>query len=378
MDDGTKRDNNTEDSSSVQPLETKAQKSCSIGGWQDRFHRPWRAEREAALDALANAGDEKLYSRSERINQCCAWPVAILTDDGDLAFSPGRCRDRMCGLCCSRRSHEAAERLTPIVQAMNAARFMTLTLASTDAPLGEEITRMIDAFRALRRLKQWRGLVKGGVATLEITRNATTGDWHPHLHIIFDGEYYPQPVLKEQWHRVTGDSFIVHLKPVHDREKKARYIAKYIGKPADFVDWPPAAIAEYATAMHGRRSIMTFGESHNVRVDKRDTGDRPKASRVLNSICLIVLQANAGDPDADQLVRALPHLGGQWAKWLGLPPIAEPITDPERRKTAACVLARADERAREWFENGKPAWKPPDPPPPKPQTTRSIFTQSML
>lgn len=378
MDGNAQRDGSPSKRTSVQPLETKPQKSSPIGGWQARFHRPWRAEREVALNALANAGDEKLTRRATRIDCCCAWPVAIIKDDGDITFSPGRCRDRMCGLCCSRRSFEAAERLTPIVRAMNAARFMTLTLASSSDPLGGQITRMIDAFRALRRLKAWRGLVKGGVATLEITRNASTGEWHPHLHIIFDGSYYPQPVLKEQWHRLTGDSYIVDVRPIHDREKKTRYVAKYIGKPADFKGWEPSAIAEYATAMHGRRTIMTFGESHNIHVDTHDDGDRPKASRVLNSICLIVMQANAGDPDADQLIRALPHLGPTWAHWLGLPTQTDTITDPERRKTAACVIARADERASEWFQNGKPAWKKPENPPPRPIATRRLFSGLMV
>ncbi len=325
------------------------------------------------MEALAHSTDTRLVNRSFRLEQCCSWPVAVITDDGNVYLSPGRCRDRMCGLCSSRRSHEAGERLTPIVQAMNAPRLMTLTLKSSSLPLGMQLDRLVKAFRDLRRQKQWGGLVKGGVATIEITRNPSTNEWHPHLHVIFDGSYYPQQLLKEQWHQLTGDSYIVDVRPVHDCDKASKYVAKYVGKPANFVGWDLQSIEDYAAAMHGRRTIMTFGASHNIRVDLHDDGDRPKASRVLNALCHIVRQANKGDPDAMKLVRALPHLGPEWAKWLGMPCPDEFIEDLDRRKAAACMLATADEHARAWANNGSPPWMQPEPDVPKPTPLRSLF-----
>jgi hypothetical protein len=58
--------------------------------------------------------------------------------------------------------------------------------------------------------------VAGGIAVEEVTRNARTGEWHPHLHLVIDSalpEAVLQGKLAELWAAVTGDSHIIDGRP---------------------------------------------------------------------------------------------------------------------------------------------------------------------
>jgi len=345
--------------SSLDPLETKPQCATRAWGWQDRIHSRWAATRRRVIGALGRSADHRLQTRSLRISGCCSWPVGLILSDGTPGISLGRCRDRMCGLCAHRRSLEAADRIGAIAQRMSSPRLITLTLRASDAPLADQVARLVDAFRDLRRRKVWGQHVRGGVATLEITRSAATGRWHPHLHTLVDGSYFPHELLRRAWLDLTGDSYIVDVRAVHDRSQATRYIAKYCGKPANFGSWPDDAIAHYALAMHGRRTIITFGASHSVTVDPRDSGDRPKASRVLHSLVHVLRHAAAGDPEQQRVVRALPSLGSTWCRWLGVSADREFVVDHERLLHAATVLEHAVWRATDWLARGQPPYEPP-------------------
>jgi len=156
-------------------------------------------------------------------------------------------------------------------------RFLTLTLKHSDAPLRDQLDRLYRCYRELRRHPSYRAHVWGGIATLEVERNAETGQFHPHLHILIDGTYWPHPSLKAAWHQVTGDSFIAHIKAVPSRLKIARYIAKYASKPAKLDTWPPHAVREFAAAIHRRRLVIATGNMH---ASKLDGDDEPEQDRV--------------------------------------------------------------------------------------------------
>jgi len=82
-----------------------------------------------------------------------------------------------------------------------------LTLTQDDRPgesLKSAFTRLLDAWKKLRRMKRWKSLVSSGITSLEVTRNATTGAWHPHLHAILDVHWYPQGELLEDWRAALG------------------------------------------------------------------------------------------------------------------------------------------------------------------------------
>lgn len=169
-----------------------------------------------------------------------------------------------------RRAFKVRVRLIGLVSQMNAPRFMTLGERDTDEPLKTRLDRQSKALQKLRRTDVWKRHVKGGVVIWEVTRNTEKGTWHPHLHLIVDGEFFPQDQLLQAWRDALGRDGSARMEGCHDRIKSARYLAKYLAKDADLCRWGHPAIQEFASAMHRRRLIATFGRSHRVNLDLCD------------------------------------------------------------------------------------------------------------
>lgn len=152
------------------------------------------------------------------------------------------------------------------------ARFVTLTVRSSATPLREQIDRLYACFRRLRKTTLWIRHCYASAATLEVTRNRDTGQWHPHLHVLVKGRFMPHADLKAQWLRITKDSSIVDIRLVKHRGKAIRYLSKYVTKPMTHgYDTEPAALAEAITALKGRRLILLTGEWKALNVEQRQT-----------------------------------------------------------------------------------------------------------
>jgi hypothetical protein len=233
-------------------------------------HRRHEGTRRRIVNALHFHGDSGLTKRAARLGACCCCPQFRTGGTHKIGVNLARCRDRLCPLCSHRRGHEAATKVLALTNEFDAPRLLTLTLRSSDDPLLSCIFRLFSRFAVLRGMKGWSSRVTGGVWTLEVTRNPNTAQWHAHLHIITDGTFFPQKLLKDLWHEATGDSFIVDVRAIHSRRDAAKYVAGYLAKPADVAAWPAAAIAEYALALHGRRLMQPFGSARKVEIDADD------------------------------------------------------------------------------------------------------------
>jgi hypothetical protein len=231
-------------------IQTKSQKIV---------HAPYAAERWHITNALFNADCPKLKKRSHRIGFCCQTPAVRLRAEKEPFPALLRCRDRLCSFCSEKRARACSVKATALVETFNAPRFITLTTKSRRQPLYHSLRHLLTAFARLRRTALWKTWVKAGIYALEVTYNPATRMWHPHLHIIADGEFIPQPQLKKLWQKLTGDSYIVHVKAIPDRGRAARYISAYVAKPLEVKSWDASAIREYASTLHGARMIQTFG-----------------------------------------------------------------------------------------------------------------------
>jgi hypothetical protein len=81
-----------------------------------------------------------------------------------------------------------------------------------------------------------------------------------HLHCIIEGCWTEQSKLADEWFAVTGDSYIVDIRPVPEAAARAAYVCKYVSKPCskDVYD-NPDALDEMLLALAGRRMCLTFG-----------------------------------------------------------------------------------------------------------------------
>lgn len=225
----------------------------------DFRHRGWDRNRRLIADALhrASVSDDRM----RRFCTCgdAAWVVQDPSDSDIYRVQANYCRDRFCLPCSQTRSRLIAANLADKIQ-QGKYRFITLTLKTGQEPLTESLDRLYDCFRRLRRRRLWQACIIGGVAFTEVNYNAETNRWHPHLHIVAQGSYMPQKLLSQDWHVVTGDSYVVDVRMINDSDKAVAYVTKYASKPLSntYLNRPDR-LDEAIRALSGRRLVTAFG-----------------------------------------------------------------------------------------------------------------------
>lgn len=215
--------------------------------------------RSKILDALklTDASDNAVH----RFATCGthAWVFANVTDPDNLQVRSDACRSRWCPVCSARRGSEIAGNMRKIVAGKD-TRLMTLTLKHSTSSLKDQLDRLYRCFLRLRRSRDWSQRVRGGIQVLEIKLARDGASYHPHLHVIVDGEYYPHQLLSHQWWSITGDSKIVDVRRIDSTTDAVKYLTKYLSKPADqqLIDRPDR-LAEVITQTKGRRFVFAFG-----------------------------------------------------------------------------------------------------------------------
>lgn len=309
---------------SLDDLRNKVTSDDHIAGRTARVHTRSRRSRARVLCALdSRCSDrpsceswddaQRLVRRRNRVYGCCRTPVLYLDDNGMPLAVWGYCRDRLCSTCQAQRARHVALRARAIIEAYNAPRFLTLTIAADGRGLKDRLDHLVRSFRQFRRTRSFREHVLGGLATLEVTYNDRTGNWHAHIHAVIDGEFWDQAGISDTWLSATGDSKVVDIRAVHDRSEIARYLAKYVAKAADVEYWPDAAIREYAIAMSGRRLLLTFGKSHARQLDIAPESEKRHAREILCQPDFIIRYAVEGNQYAIRAILYARLLGPQWA-----------------------------------------------------------------
>lgn len=177
----------------------------------------------------------------------------------DARLRADYCHDRFCAPCATAKAHVIAAALLDRVHDQT-VRFVTFTLCCNFRSLRERLDRLYTCFNALRRRKFWQANVTGGAAFCEVKLGSTPGNWHVHLHCLVVGRWMSQQKLADNWHAVTGDSFIVHIKDATGRDQTLSYVSKYVteGATKEVYD-NPATLDEMLLALKGRRLCTTFG-----------------------------------------------------------------------------------------------------------------------
>lgn len=140
------------------------------------------------------------------------------------------------------------------------SRFLTLTRRHSDRPLSDQLDDLYKCFRRLRQRTLWKERVRGGCAMLELEYNHVSKRWHPHLHVLIEGDYIPQAQLSKTWLDVTGDSHVVDIRKVKNDFGAANYLTKYLTKalPTHILR-TVHLLQEAVPALKGRRFLLTFG-----------------------------------------------------------------------------------------------------------------------
>lgn len=232
---------------------------------------------------------------------CARHAVALeLTENpGTYKIVRVTCKSKWCPACSLRRALLIADNLE-LAMKTRIVRLVTLTLKHRDDPLTSQLDRLFRAFRRIRNLTRWKAHVTGGAYFLELTRNALTHTWHPHLHLICEGGYYAHPDLSEDWMRASGDSHVVHITLVRNKDQIRRYVTKYITKPVGQDTYHgQAELAEAVHALAGRRLAGCFGTWQKLRLLRKP--DREPA-HLVGWISELRIRADDGDQLAAKLI----------------------------------------------------------------------------
>ena len=189
----------------------------------------------------------------------------------------------LCPLCAIRRGAKALgaylDRFEAIKRSNARLGAFLVTLTVKDGPdLRERFKHLHASQRELWKRKQrGRGSVldgvEGAVWSYEVKRGQGSGLWHPHLHMIALSEVMPDADrLSRDWHEITGDSFIVDVRPISQEDPASGFVEvfKYAVK---FSDQEPADTVHAWETLAGKRLLGSAGCFRGVEIPEDLTDD---------------------------------------------------------------------------------------------------------
>jgi len=217
-------------------------------------------------------------SRAYYLFANCGAMASLVRDKvaGHWAVRSHTCKHRCCQPCRRRVAsivrYNLAEKCNEVVRraGRNGLKAVTLTLKHSAANLRDQLRRLLTSFRTLRRRKRLKHFFKGGAYVIEIKVSSKDGLWHPHLHILTEGNFTRVETLSDEWNAVTKDSEVVWIKAVPDVQMAVAHDTKYITKAVDnSVYTNERKLAEFVTATKGIRMVGTFGTWRGVKLNRR-------------------------------------------------------------------------------------------------------------
>lgn len=240
------------------------------------------ADEFIAAEELYSTTDElDETNRSELLSKCrtFAWFVRD-RESGMVHVASKSCRLKWCPICAKAKSAYITSNVRPWIESLKTARFLTLTLKHSNAPLLTQIEKLYADFRKLRKDKQFRKYCQGGVWFFQIKLSSKSDQWHPHIHCVITGKYIPHEWLSRKWLDITFSSSVVDIRLVHDPDKMANEVAKYAATPAQLKDYPADLRREIFYAMHRRRLCGTWGTGKAVLLCPPRTVDKTKTEDI--------------------------------------------------------------------------------------------------
>lgn len=266
-------------------------------------------------------GELLLQARQDRVYNCGTFlEFAVNTQHNVRLSYINSCKDRLCPTCQFRRGFRLYRQVAQVLANLAADKgnmYFMLTLTTVNVSLDmlqQEITKVINAFRALSRRKEFKSLYKGYVRVVELVvdreqyitvgmynrkesyykkRGLAPGDLNPnylmvnvHIHCIlhttkylYKHNYIKKVRLLELWQQATQDkrNIVIDIREIKDIKayystaadinKAVAEVCKYSVKPLDLIrgdDMDKEVVYAVLNAMSGRR-LFTAGGTLSVK-----------------------------------------------------------------------------------------------------------------
>lgn len=236
--------------------------------------KPRRAAYERALEIYRDQDGDREGKFTARLKDCRrhAWFVQSKVTK-KLRIQSSRCKLRWCPICRDVSRSIVTRAVDDWLQIQKYPKMLTLTMKHNDDPLQLQIKHLYDCFRKFRQRAFFHRKVTGGVWFFQLKYNERSEQWHPHIHCLIAGQFLPHNQLKTLWHKVTGDSHVVDIRPVKDLENASTEVARYATSPADLsaVNIKQALDIHYATK--NRRICGSWGTAKKIKLSPQKQDD---------------------------------------------------------------------------------------------------------
>lgn len=137
---------------------------------------------------------------------------------------------------------------------------VTFTMRASHDPLPRIVRRLKHALARLRRSRDWRRCIRGGLVSFEMTYRADRG-WHVHAHLLAGQRaWWPQAELAARWRRASGEEGqVVDIRRVSELRRGLAAVLHYVFKPANLLTWGPDQIREF-NALGRAKLSECYGE----------------------------------------------------------------------------------------------------------------------
>lgn len=272
------------------------------------FHRgkivPWKPKKSRAL-ALAYSF-ERLgqMKKASRVRDCgTVLTFGVNQETGEMRLHDANfCRERLCPMCSWRRSLKVFHEVSRVMDKAQTDNpdlvplFLTLTLRNVP---GDKLSKTLDTvFSGWKRLggnpgTRFRRIVPGWFRALEVTYNAKSDTFHPHIHAILfvhrdyfqrgGKDYTTTAEWVQMWRRALRLDYdpVCHIQRVKGGAKAVKEVSKYTVKDTDYIRKDPKLtdrlVDTLSGALKGRR-LYAFGgvlkdAAKALNAVEPDTGD---------------------------------------------------------------------------------------------------------
>lgn len=264
----------------AESLATEAKQGTdNIQGLSSRVGRYAKAkERALHMSAYCNSiGDDKMGSKLGGCGNYLVFREYYTVDKVRLHAACFCKKHLLCPLCAIRRGSKAVtaylEKYTAVLAQNPGLKpfLVTLTVKNGD-DLDERMTHLRRSSKEM--FQQRRNALKGqrhvefakavgGFFSVEVTNRGN--GWHPHQHMILLCYEAPDPrKLAREWQDITGDSFIVDVRPIEgDPVEGFIEVCKYALKFSD-LSLPDNYHA--FEVLGGQRLFDSFGSMRGVKI----------------------------------------------------------------------------------------------------------------
>jgi len=245
------------------PLDTLAQPCQSPPDGREKLKKRARAKHFTVPLVIGLAELRSPLEKSYRNAYYCA---DKLHQDEAGVLRGKYCGTRWCLVCNRVRIARAVNRYHPVLGTWPTPRFVTLTIPNVPgSALRDTISEMLRGLAALNRaIRRTDGLPFRGLRKLECTYNPVRGDFHPHFHLVVDGQEQAE-ALVQRWLDAYPDASreAQDIRPCDTSTllELFKYFTKLVTRSAgaDRLPIPVAQLDIIFQAMKGRRVFQPMG-----------------------------------------------------------------------------------------------------------------------